>query len=124
MVITLEFVPNEDRISPADTRIIRVDDVGIDGSGDAYTFPELEQMFRNAGFSKSVNCPIPPVVQNVVVSINSESMKKIEFVAQLEKHRNLDATFVRFPFDVFEEFGTKGQVKVKRQSTAPYIAVL
>ena len=40
-------------------------------------------------------------------------MKKIEFVAQLEKHRNLDATFVRFPFDVFEEFGTKGQVKVK-----------
>jgi hypothetical protein len=40
-------------------------------------------------------------------------MKKIEFSAKLEKHPNIDATFVKFPFDVFELFGTKGQVKVK-----------
>jgi ubiquinone/menaquinone biosynthesis C-methylase UbiE len=68
MVITLEFVPNEDRISPRIPASFALMMLGSTAQGDAYTFTELEQMFRNAGFSKSVNRPIPPVVQNVVVS--------------------------------------------------------
>ena len=37
-------------------------------SGDAYTFSELEQMFRNAGFSRSEVQPVPQSIQQVMVS--------------------------------------------------------
>ena len=40
-------------------------------------------------------------------------MKIYEYDAVIEKHPNLNSTFVNFPFDVEKEFGTKGQVKVK-----------
>jgi hypothetical protein len=39
-------------------------------------------------------------------------MKIYEFDALIQKHPDLDATFVEFPYDVEKEFGTKGQVKV------------
>jgi len=37
-------------------------------SGDAYTFPELEQMATNAGFSRSTLHPLPPTIEQVVIS--------------------------------------------------------
>ena len=37
-------------------------------SGDAYTFPELERMFANAGFSHSTFHALPPTFQQVVIS--------------------------------------------------------
>lgn len=40
-------------------------------------------------------------------------MKKYEFDALIQKHDSIDAAFIEFPYDVLEEFGTKGQVKVK-----------
>jgi SAM-dependent methyltransferase len=51
--VTLEFIPNEDRISPpsnADFALIAL--VSTPG-GDAYTFSELESMFAEAGFVSS-----------------------------------------------------------------------
>jgi hypothetical protein len=39
-------------------------------------------------------------------------MKTYEFEAVIQKHPELDAAFVEFPYDVEKEFGTKGQVKV------------
>jgi hypothetical protein len=38
--------------------------------------------------------------------------KVYEFDGMLKKHENLDAAFIEFPYDVEEEFGTRGQVKV------------
>jgi len=40
-------------------------------------------------------------------------MKIYEFDAEIKKHDSIDAAFIEFPYDTVEEFGTKGQVKVK-----------
>jgi len=37
-------------------------------AGDAYTFAELETMFRNAGFAQSEWRELPPTIQRVVIS--------------------------------------------------------
>lgn len=66
--VTLEFVPNEDRISPPDAAAFSVMMLGSTPSGDAYTFSELEQMFANAGFSRSENHDLPPSIQRVMIS--------------------------------------------------------
>jgi ubiquinone/menaquinone biosynthesis C-methylase UbiE len=66
--VTLEFVPNEDRISPPDTAGFSMMMLGSTPSGDAYTFSELERMFANAGFSRSEIHQLPPSIQQVVVS--------------------------------------------------------
>jgi 2-polyprenyl-3-methyl-5-hydroxy-6-metoxy-1,4-benzoquinol methylase len=66
--VTLEFVPNEDRISPPDAAAFSVMMLGSTPSGDAYTFTELEKMFANAGFSRSELHPLEPSIQQVVIS--------------------------------------------------------
>lgn len=66
--VTLEFVPNEDRVSPPDAAPFSVMMLGSTPSGDAYTFRELEQMLANAGFSRSELHPLPPSIQQVVIS--------------------------------------------------------
>jgi len=66
--VTLEFVPNEDRISPPETAGFSLMMLGSTPSGDAYTFSELERMFANAGFSRSEIHQLPPSIQQVVIS--------------------------------------------------------
>src|SRR6185295_11403091 len=51
--VTLEFVPNDDRITPPEAAVFSVTMLGSTPSGDAYTFAELERMFANAGFASS-----------------------------------------------------------------------
>jgi ubiquinone/menaquinone biosynthesis C-methylase UbiE len=66
--VTLEFVPNEDRISPPDAAAFSVMMLGGTPAGDAYTFSELERMFANAGFAGSEMHELPPTIQRVVIS--------------------------------------------------------
>ena len=66
--VTLEFVPNEDRISPPEAASFSVMMLGSTPSGDAYTFSELEKMFANTGFKRSELHPLPPSIQQVVIS--------------------------------------------------------
>jgi ubiquinone/menaquinone biosynthesis C-methylase UbiE len=66
--VTLEFVPNEDRISPPDTAGFSLMMLGSTPSGDAYTFTELDQMFANAGFSHSEIHALTPSIQHVIIS--------------------------------------------------------
>jgi ubiquinone/menaquinone biosynthesis C-methylase UbiE len=66
--VTLEFVPNEDRISPPEAASFSVVMLGGTPAGDAYTFSELEKMLANAGFKRSESHPIPPSIQTVVIS--------------------------------------------------------
>ena len=66
--VTLEFVPNDDRISPPDAAAFSVMMLGSTPAGDAYTFPELERMFANAGFARSELRQLPPTIQQVVIS--------------------------------------------------------
>lgn len=65
--VLLEFVPNEDRVSPplpASFSMIML--AGTPG-GDAYTFKEFQQMLQNSGFSRSELHPLPPTFFSVVI---------------------------------------------------------
>jgi ubiquinone/menaquinone biosynthesis C-methylase UbiE len=66
--VTLEFVPNEDRISPPEAASFSVMMLGSTPSGDAYTFSELNRMCSNAGFRKSEIHALLPSIQQVVIS--------------------------------------------------------
>ena len=66
--ITLEFVPNEDRVSPPMAAAFSMVMLASTDSGDAYTFAQYEKMFGNAGFAKTALHPIPNLPQQVVVS--------------------------------------------------------
>ena len=66
-VVTLEFIPNDDRISPPEASF-SIQMLGGTEGGDAYTFAELERMFANAGFSSSEMHALPPSMQRVVIS--------------------------------------------------------
>jgi ubiquinone/menaquinone biosynthesis C-methylase UbiE len=52
-LVTLEFVPNDDRISPPMSATFPLVMLATTARGDAYTFAELDKMFRAAGFSSS-----------------------------------------------------------------------
>ena len=66
--VTLEFVPNEDRVTPPDAAGFSMMMLTSTPSGDAYTFAELERMGANAGFSRSTLHPLPPTIEQVVIS--------------------------------------------------------
>lgn len=66
--VILEFVPNEDRISPPETAGFSIVMLGSTPAGDAYTFPELERMCSAAGFARSEIHQLPPSIQQVVIS--------------------------------------------------------
>jgi len=66
--VTLEFVPNDDRVTPPDSAGFSLVMLAGTPSGDAYTFAELERMFANAGFSRSTMHQLPPTIQQVVIS--------------------------------------------------------
>jgi ubiquinone/menaquinone biosynthesis C-methylase UbiE len=70
-VITLEFVPNEDRISPPTAAAFSIIMLTGTEAGDAYTFSEYSAMFRNAGFSGSTLHQVPNSPQQVIVSEKS-----------------------------------------------------
>ena len=66
--VTLEFVPNPDRVTPPEAAGFSLIMLSGTPAGDAYTFAELESMFRNAGFSASELHPLPPTMEQVVIS--------------------------------------------------------
>ena len=66
--VTLEFVPNDDRVTPPEVAGFSLVMLVGTPSGDAYTSREFEQMFANAGFSSSTFHALPPTFQQVVIS--------------------------------------------------------
>ncbi len=67
-VITLEFVPNDDRISPPGEALFSLVMLAGTPAGDAYTFNELKTMFENSGFSRNEHIPLAPTPQHVIIS--------------------------------------------------------
>jgi 2-polyprenyl-3-methyl-5-hydroxy-6-metoxy-1,4-benzoquinol methylase len=66
--VTLDFVPNEDRISPPAPASFAMNMLGGTPLGDAYTFAEYDSMFRNAGFGSSTKQDLPRGPQSVIVT--------------------------------------------------------
>jgi len=50
-VVTVEFVPNEDRVSPPAPAAFSMIMLGTTRAGDAYPYSEYDRMFREAGFT-------------------------------------------------------------------------
>ncbi len=67
-VATLEFVPDEDRVSPPMPAAFALIMLAETNGGDAYTRSELENMFNRAGFSRHEFHPLPPSPHSVLVS--------------------------------------------------------
>jgi 2-polyprenyl-3-methyl-5-hydroxy-6-metoxy-1,4-benzoquinol methylase len=68
MALTLEFVPDEDRVTPPVSASFSLMMLASTPSGDAYTFPELERMCSNAGFAHTELRDMPASPQKLVVS--------------------------------------------------------
>ena len=58
-VVTLEFVPNEDRVTPAAAAAWAINMLITTPAGDAYTFAEYVDLFRKAGFSSNELMRVP-----------------------------------------------------------------
>lgn len=67
--ITLEFVPNEDRVTPKLPASFSMIMLAETPGGDAYTFRELEEMHLEAGFSK---CTLHQLQQSIQLAIVAE----------------------------------------------------
>jgi len=57
-VAVLEFVPNDDRVSPPGAAMFAIQMLGGTPSGDAYTFAELSAMLKAAGFTTTAAHPL------------------------------------------------------------------
>ena len=66
--ITVEFVPNEDRLTPPQAARFSLMMLVATERGDAYTFAELDRMFRGAGFAGSELHRLDPLPSAVVIS--------------------------------------------------------
>lgn len=65
--ITLEFIPNDDRVSPPEPASFAIILLATTPAGDAYTFAEYERMFRSAGFTKN-ELHVLPTTHSVIIS--------------------------------------------------------
>lgn len=66
--VTLEFVPNDDRVSPRFAALFSMIMLGTTPSGDAYTYREYERMLTSAGFQSVELHPLPPTPHHAIVA--------------------------------------------------------
>lgn len=66
--ITVEFVPNNDRISPPIPASFALMMLGTTPAGDAYTFEQYDGIFRRAGFQRSEILQITRSPQQAIIS--------------------------------------------------------
>jgi 2-polyprenyl-3-methyl-5-hydroxy-6-metoxy-1,4-benzoquinol methylase len=64
---TLEFVPNEDRVSPPMPAAFSLIMLTTTAAGDAYTLSELTAMYAEAGFTEIKGHPIPMSPHTIVM---------------------------------------------------------
>lgn len=67
-VLTLEFIPNDDRVSPPAEALFPLIMLAATPAGDAYTLAELTSMFENSGFSRNEHRPMPGMPQHWIAS--------------------------------------------------------
>jgi hypothetical protein len=65
--VTLEFVPNEDRVSPPMPAAFALTMLTSTAAGDAYTLSELTSMYNEAGFKGMRAHPIPRSPNTIVM---------------------------------------------------------
>ena len=71
--ITLEFIPEPDRITPPSTANFALVMLATTAHGDAYTFAEFQATFARAGFLRSEFHALPPTINRRWFRIKVES---------------------------------------------------
>ncbi len=66
--VTLDFIPDENRVSPPTAALFNLTMLATTPAGEAHTFGDYERMFGNAGFGRSEIHPLHPTPQRVIVS--------------------------------------------------------
>jgi SAM-dependent methyltransferase len=66
--ITLEFVPNEDRVTPQAAAAFSLNMLVGTDAGDAYTLSEYQSMFAKARFPRTTLHPVTGMPQQVLIS--------------------------------------------------------
>jgi hypothetical protein len=66
--VTLEFIPEPDRVTPPQSAAFAFTMLCTTPAGDAYTFAEYEKMFREAGFRRNDLHDVPGAMQRAIVS--------------------------------------------------------
>ena len=67
-VVTLEFCPNEDRVTPPQPAWFAVQMLVNTRAGDAYTIREIDGMARNAGFAPATAHALEGMPHTVIIS--------------------------------------------------------
>ena len=67
-IYTLEFVPDEDRLSPPFAAMFSLQMLRQTGEGDAYTVSDLNAMCEEAGLKVDAVVPVPGTPATVLVS--------------------------------------------------------
>ena len=67
-VVIVEFVPNEDRITPPPAASFSLVMLGTTPEGDAYTFAEYQKMLADSGFRDAQLHPLPPTSESAVIA--------------------------------------------------------
>jgi ubiquinone/menaquinone biosynthesis C-methylase UbiE len=67
-VITLGFIPNDDRVSPPATAFMSLFFLASTPGGEAYTFADYSSMFDAAGFKHNEFVPLPNSPQQLIIS--------------------------------------------------------
>jgi 2-polyprenyl-3-methyl-5-hydroxy-6-metoxy-1,4-benzoquinol methylase len=67
-IAIVEFVPNEDRVSPPIPASFSLQMLGATEGGEAYTFRDLDGMLAAAGFSDRRAQPLEPTPQTLVLA--------------------------------------------------------
>jgi hypothetical protein len=67
-VVTLEFIPNEDGVSPPFAAMFGIITLISIPKGRAYRYSELKAMHRAAGFEGCKPIELPPTPQRVVIA--------------------------------------------------------
>jgi 2-polyprenyl-3-methyl-5-hydroxy-6-metoxy-1,4-benzoquinol methylase len=68
VAVILEFVPNEDRVTPPEAAGFALTMLGATEGGDAYTFRELDNMCREAGFQPATRHAAEPSPETIVIA--------------------------------------------------------
>ncbi len=66
--LTMDFIPEPDRISPPASAMFALTMLATTAHGDAYTFAQYQEVFAHAGFARSDYHALPPTTQQAVAS--------------------------------------------------------
>jgi len=67
-IVIVEFVPNEDRVSPPIPAWFVMNMLANTKGGDAYTASEFDRMLKSAGFTAPEIHPLPPSAQTAILA--------------------------------------------------------